>query len=224
MGRLVQAADRHQASFLPASLEDYVDADNPVRIVDAFIDELELPYGSTDIGTRLIDHGAQGIMIPHVESAAQAREMVEVYRTPPRGTRSDAGGVLTRWAPLSRDEKLTFRNDNLLLSVAIESVTALENVEDIAAVDGIDVISIGSADQSVDLGIPKSFENEKLLAAFKRVGDAARANGKALRLSGWYSHEFFRVAINYGANVIIVSGDDTLEEDMRDRMRAFNGL
>jgi len=42
MGRFVEAADRHQASFLPACLEDYVDADNPVRIIDAFVDELEL--------------------------------------------------------------------------------------------------------------------------------------------------------------------------------------
>ena len=42
MGRFVQAADRDRASFLPACLEDYVDADNPVRVIDAFIDELDL--------------------------------------------------------------------------------------------------------------------------------------------------------------------------------------
>ncbi|HQS49033.1 MAG TPA: hypothetical protein PK706_21765 [Xanthobacteraceae bacterium] len=42
MGRFVEAADRHQASFLPACLEDYVDPDNPVRIIDAFVDELDL--------------------------------------------------------------------------------------------------------------------------------------------------------------------------------------
>lgn len=42
MGRFVEAANRDQASFLPACLEDYVDADNPVRIIDAFVDELDL--------------------------------------------------------------------------------------------------------------------------------------------------------------------------------------
>lgn len=42
MGRFVEAADRHQSSFLPACLDDYVDPDNPVRVIDAFVDELDL--------------------------------------------------------------------------------------------------------------------------------------------------------------------------------------
>jgi hypothetical protein len=56
MGRFVEAADRHQASFLPACLEDYVDADNPVRIIDAFVDEL----GLAELGFARVQPAATG--------------------------------------------------------------------------------------------------------------------------------------------------------------------
>ena len=52
MGRFVEAADRHQASFLPACLDDYVDPENPVRIIDAFVDELDL----AELGFARVQH------------------------------------------------------------------------------------------------------------------------------------------------------------------------
>ncbi|MDB5614643.1 MAG: hypothetical protein JWQ22_2296, partial [Devosia sp.] len=56
MGRFVEVADRYQASFLPACLEDYVDTDNPVRIIDAFVDELDL----AELGFERVQPAATG--------------------------------------------------------------------------------------------------------------------------------------------------------------------
>ena len=129
---------------------------------------------------RALDMGADGIMVPMVESAAQAEKIVQCAKYPPMGKR---GAVFS----VSHDnyqggdiaEKVEAANQNTLLLAQIETVEGLQNVEEIAAVDGIDVLFVGPADLSCSLGIPGKFADPKIRAAEDAVVEACRQHNKA---------------------------------------------
>jgi 2-dehydro-3-deoxyglucarate aldolase/4-hydroxy-2-oxoheptanedioate aldolase len=129
---------------------------------------------------RVLDIGAMGIMVPMVETEEQAQRIADSCRYPPVGRRGAAFGVAhddyTGGDVLA---KMQQANDNVLLIAQIETARGLENVEQIAAVDGIDILWIGQFDLSISLGIPGQFDHPKFQAAVKRIVDVATQNGKA---------------------------------------------
>jgi 2-keto-3-deoxy-L-rhamnonate aldolase RhmA len=127
-----------------------------------------------------LDAGALGVMVPMVESGDQARLIVASAKYPPVGRRGvgvyypddvEAGGLA---ATLSK------ANDELLLIAQIETVAGVAHVEEIAAVDGIDVLWIGHFDLTTSLGTPGEFWNAEHTAAVDRVFDACRSHGKSV--------------------------------------------
>jgi 2-keto-3-deoxy-L-rhamnonate aldolase RhmA len=102
---------------------------------------------------RVLDAGAAGIMIPHIDTPEQAADAVRAMRFPPVGTRG-AGGTSRagRWGMLPSDEYLRVGNEDILLIVQLESLTALTNATAIARVPGVDFMFIGPADLSLDMG------------------------------------------------------------------------
>jgi 2-keto-3-deoxy-L-rhamnonate aldolase RhmA len=128
---------------------------------------------------RALDAGAHGVMIPRVDLPEQAREAVSYMRYPPAGVRGLA--LSTRGAGLGErtHEEVASINDQVLGIIQIESASAVEHVEEIAAIDGVDVLFVGPTDLSHSLGIPGQFENPVYLAALERVVGAARAAGKS---------------------------------------------
>ncbi len=128
---------------------------------------------------RMLDYGADGILCPMIESAAQAEEFSRSLRYPPAGTRGMTG--IFRASDYNNDFDGYFRNSgDVFAAVQIESVKAVENVEAIAAVPGIDMLFIGHSDLSVDYGCYKDFADPRIIAAEKRIIAAAGANGKAV--------------------------------------------
>ena len=110
------------------------------------------PIGETWILKQLLDIGAQTILVPMVESAAQARELVRAVNYPPRGIRG-VGAALARASAFSRiPDYLTTANDQVCLLVQVESLAALSAIEEIAAVDGIHGVFIGPSDLAADMG------------------------------------------------------------------------
>jgi 2-keto-3-deoxy-L-rhamnonate aldolase RhmA len=135
--------------------------------------------------TRILDCGAQGVMVPHVQNAAEARAIVAACRFPPYGHRSAAGSTpALGYAALSQGEVNRRLNDNTLLMAMIETPEAVENVEAIAAVEGIDTLHIGSTDLSTEMGIPGEYQHPRMRAAFEAVARAAKANGKSMGVGG----------------------------------------
>lgn len=128
---------------------------------------------------RALDTGAHGVMIPRVDLPEQAREAVSYMRYPPAGVRGLA--LSTRGAGLGErtHEEVASINDQVLGIIQIESASAVEHVEEIAAIDGVDVLFVGPTDLSHSLGIPGQFENPVYLAALERVVAAARVAGKS---------------------------------------------
>ena len=128
---------------------------------------------------RVLDLGASGIMVPYVSSAAEAERAVAAMRYPPRGIRGVA--KLNRGSGFGRDFDDYFaRSHELLLTVVqIETEEAVNCIDDIASVDGVDVLFIGPLDLSVNLGIPQQFDHPRFQDARARVAEAARKAGKA---------------------------------------------
>jgi len=171
---------------------------------------VRVPGDSPETGARLLDSGAQGLIIPHVHTADQARAAVENYRVPPLGKRAEGGGSLIGWQPLPKAEIFRRVNENTLLAVMAESAEAIDNIDEIAAVEGVDVIVVGSNDLAADMGIPVDGEHPRLIAAYKKVVAAANRHGKAVRLGGIYDPQFLQRTIELGSRFITVTGDTRL--------------
>lgn len=130
---------------------------------------------------RALDVGARGVMIPMVESAAQAQAIADATRYPPVGRRGAAFGFAhddyEGGSPL---DKINAANEEILVIAQIETERGLDAVEEIAAVDGIDVLWVGHFDLTNFLGIPGQFDHPKYLDALERVVKAGRKAGKGL--------------------------------------------
>jgi len=160
---------------------------------------------------RILDGGAQGIVVPHMSCADDARAAVAATRFPPQGQRSSGGAApQLGWADLPSIEGSARQNAELLLVGMIEDRAGLQNVDEIAAVDGIDVLSVGTNDLSLDLGVPNDFFHPEIEAAHARVVAAGRKHGKAVRLGGRYSKTDVDEAIRRGATFVTLATDTQL--------------
>ncbi len=129
---------------------------------------------------RVLDLGALGVMVPMVESAEQARSIVQFAKYPPQGRRGCAFGVAhDDYTGGDIVAKMTAANERGLLIALIETAAGLEDVEAIAAVHGIDVLWIGHYDLTASLGIPGAFTHPRYLDAVRRILAACERHGKA---------------------------------------------
>jgi len=186
-----------------------------VASLDAGIAPLvRVPENQYWMATRAMDGGAQGIIMPHVDTVEQARETVRQLRYPPVGRRSISSmqvHVNFRSVPVAQ---LTRELDqDFLIAIMLETETAIENCEAIAAVEGIDVIMIGGNDLCFDMGIPGDVMNPRVVSAFQRVADAASKNGKHLGLGGIRKAEELKVYFDMGYRFILAANDVTLLVD-----------
>lgn len=141
---------------------------------------VRVPRGEYAWLARALDLGARGVMIPMVESAEQARSIVQACRYPPVGRRGAAFGF-AQCDYLGGDvaEKIRRSHERTMVIAQIETERGLEQVEEVAAVDGVDVLWVGHFDLSNFLGIPGRFDDPRFDAAMRRVAEVARRHGKA---------------------------------------------
>jgi 2-keto-3-deoxy-L-rhamnonate aldolase RhmA len=141
---------------------------------------VRVPRGEYTFLARALDLGARGVMIPMVESAAHARSIVEACRYPPVGRRGAAFGFAQcDYQGGDVGEKITRYHERTLVIAQIETERGLDQVEEIAAVDGIDVLWVGHFDLSNFMGIPAKFSDPRFDAAMRKVADVARRHRKA---------------------------------------------
>lgn len=117
---------------------------------------------------RVLDTGAAGVMVPMVESADEAERIVEAVRYPPDGIRGIAGGRASRYG-LNMEEYVAAANDSVVTIAQIETREGLQNVGEIAAVDGIDALFVGPADLSGALDVFGEWDSNRLSDAMNRV-------------------------------------------------------
>ncbi len=140
---------------------------------------VRVPGFSGHFISRCLDLGALGIMVPNVKSAADAREFVAAAKYAPDGRRGmGLGGAHTAYEAPDPREYADWANANTVLMAQIESVEAVDQIDDILAVPGIDVGWIGQMDLSLSLGIVGQYDDERFLEAQRRVAEACRRHGK----------------------------------------------
>lgn len=136
---------------------------------------------SRDLITRALDAGAHGVMVPQVETAEVAAAAVAATRYGPGGTRGTAGSRRNGFGlRMAYGEYVEAANAATAVILQVESMAAVENVDAIAAVPGIDCLFIGLTDLSVDLGVAGQYDAPEVDAAVDRVLSAGVANGVAI--------------------------------------------
>lgn len=139
------------------------------------------PVGETWILKQLLDAGCQTLLIPMVETAQQAQQMVEAVRYPPHGCRG-VGAALARASGYGAEtDYLRTANDEICLLLQIESRKGLAALDEIAEIDGVDGIFIGPADLAADMGYlgrPKEDAvQDAIRDAFGRIKRAGKKSG-----------------------------------------------
>ena len=125
---------------------------------------------------RALDAGAAGVMIPRLETIEQVTEVVKHMSYPPFGDRGVA--TYNRSAKWGRDLTGLTEKAKAACIIQIETLKALENVEEISKIDGVDLLFVGPLDLSFALGVPRDFKNPKFVEAAAKVVAAAKANNK----------------------------------------------
>lgn len=133
---------------------------------------------------RALDWGAAGIFVPEIKTADEARLVVEAAKYPPAGQRGVDPYRPIKYGMEDIRAYMEQANDQTAVCLNIELSEAIENIEEIVQVEGIDVINIGPADLSTSLGIPFELDHPKMLAAIDRVLEAALPRNLTIGLSG----------------------------------------
>jgi 2-keto-3-deoxy-L-rhamnonate aldolase RhmA len=158
---------------------------------------------------RVLDGGAMGVVVPHVDTVEQAQAAVSHCKFPPIGHRSMTGTLpQTGFNPMPAGEMAKAVNDNTLVIVMIETPEAVENADAIAAADGVDVLLIGTNDLSAEMGLHGQFGHERVTAAYEAVIAACRKHGKFPGMGGVYDEELSTRYIGMGAQFLL-GGSDT---------------
>jgi 2-keto-3-deoxy-L-rhamnonate aldolase RhmA len=183
-----------------------------VAALDAGIAPLvRVPHGELAMGTRCLDAGGLGLVIPHVDSADEARAMVDAFKFAPLGRRS-IGGAYPQFgfASVPAAEVVSGLNDATLVVAMIETPRAVQNAEHIAAVPGIDVLLMGTNDLCLEMGIPGKLEDERVVSAIDTVVAACRKHGKWPGLGGVYGRELMKRYVGRGMRFVLAGNDISL--------------
>src|SRR6266446_171574 len=131
--------------------------------------------------SRVLDGGAQGVIVPHVNNRREAEAVVRNCRFPPLGQRSVMGlGPALGYRAMPLGEINDRLNADTAVIVMLETAEGIDNAEAVAALPGIDVLLIGSGDLTTDYGIPGQVDHPRLRAAYESVAEACRAHGEVL--------------------------------------------
>ncbi len=169
-----------------------------------------VPRGEYHFLARALDIGCHGVMIPMVESEAQARAIVEATHYPPRGRRGAAFGFAhDDYSAGDPKTKMRAADARTLVIAQIETERGLEQVDAIAAVDGIDVLWVGHFDLTNFLGIPGQFDNPAYVKAVERIVAAGRKNKKGLGFMA-ASADWARQYKKLGFNMLAAGPDQAL--------------
>ncbi|MBM3792682.1 MAG: aldolase [Acidobacteria bacterium] len=128
---------------------------------------------------RPLEAGATSLMVPHCMSGAEARAIGQATRFQPLGRRAlDSGNVDGHYCLIPLAEYLQKANENTFIVVQIEDPEALDQIDEIVAAPGVDVVFVGPADLSHGLGVPGQFQDRRVQKAIEDVADACRKHGK----------------------------------------------
>jgi len=142
---------------------------------------IRVPDNQDHIVIKTLDMGCDGVQAPMIENVEDARKLVKASKYHPAGNRSISFATRSaRYGTVPRSEYIQSSNANQVVIAQLESWSAVEQADAIAAIDGIDILFVGPADLSQSLGIPGQSADPTVVDGIRRVGEAAARHGKIL--------------------------------------------
>jgi 4-hydroxy-2-oxoheptanedioate aldolase len=164
------------------------------------------PVNDTVLIKQYLDLGIQNLLVPMVNSADEAAACVAATRYPPHGVRG-VGSALARASRWNRiPDYLSRAADTVSVTVQIESTAAVDAVEDILAVDGVDAIFLGPSDLAASMGVLGQQEHPEVRAAVERCIAAAKTAGKPAGVNA-FAPATARAYLDAGAAFVLVGAD-----------------
>lgn len=181
---------------------------------------VRVPAGEYHFVARAFDMGAHGVMVPMVETREQAEAIVSFANYPPHGRRGAAFGIAhDDYRGGHPSEKMKASRARNLVICQVETARGLANVDEIAAVEGVDILWVGHFDLTNFMGIPAAFDHPDYLAAIDRCVAAARRNDKPagfMALDAKWAADYWKLGfdiIAYGLDHLLYQG--ALAEGMK---------
>jgi 2-keto-3-deoxy-L-rhamnonate aldolase RhmA len=198
--------DAEHGSLEPETLKHLMQAMNGSGCVPI----VRPPWNDPVLIKRILDVGAYGVLVPWVSNKAAAEAAVRACRYPPEGIRGYGPRRAGRFDP----DYYQTANDAIMVIVQIETAEAVDNLDDILAVNGVDGCYIGPYDLSsnLGLGLPPPWDNPEYLAVFDRVVKAAARHGKPAGMYAsvdnieWAQERGFRLNTVGGADKFLITG------------------
>jgi 2-keto-3-deoxy-L-rhamnonate aldolase RhmA len=213
-GEVVRALKTAGFDFLFIDLEHgSMSLDDAAQISGVAVDLgmaplVRVPAGEYSMATRALDNGALGIVMPHTDTAEEARRIVEKLKHPPIGHRSVSSSIPQfNFKPVPITEMAAVVNKATLVVVMLETPTAIENAAEIAAVPGVDVLLIGTNDLCAEMGIHGDFGNARVGDAYRRLTEACRKAGKWPGMAGIYDPKLIERYLPLGPRFILAGSD-----------------
>ncbi|GAA0904841.1 aldolase/citrate lyase family protein [Virgisporangium aurantiacum] len=169
---------------------------------------VRVPDHGLSVIQRVLDAGAAGVVVPHVDTVEQARAVVRATCFPPRGDRGSGGTSRAgRWGLLPRADYLEYGNEQALCVVQLESEVAIRNAREILALDGIDAAFVGTADLSMSMGVAAGSDevDRPAMSALAAAAAAGVPIGTASATS-----DQARAALARGYDYVVVSNDTSI--------------
>lgn len=166
------------------------------------------PGHDPTICSRLLDGGAGGLLVPHVDRPDDIRPILDACKFAPIGHRS-YGGPLPQlgYASLPHREHMAAANARSLIIAMVESPTSVANAEAIAALEGVDMLSFGTHDLTLAMGIPGELDHPRVEEAYRTVIAACRVHGKSAGLGGIADRALLERYLPLGFTAISIASD-----------------
>jgi len=158
--------------------------------------------------TRVIDTGAMGVIVPHVDTRAEAEHIVDTCKFPPVGHRSISGpNPVSRYRAMSPAENVEYMNQQTILVAMLETPAAIERADEIASVPGLDMILVGTHDLTAEMGILGQFGDARFSDAMRSVATACTKHGKVMGVAGISDLELLADLVALGVRFVSAGTD-----------------
>ena len=205
--------DTEHAARSRSEVADYMAAFNYTGVVPI----VRVPIPASHYVTMFLDAGAQGVLAPYCETVDEVKEVVAATKWKPlKGALARKAVDLGEFPSEETKEYLENRNRNNVCIIGIESVPAIENLESILEVDGIDAIFVGPNDLSITLGVPDQYDHPDYEAALREIIEKCRAADTPV-LIHHQTVELTQKWLREGARFVLYSSDArTMHNGYRD--------
>ncbi|KAJ4354126.1 uncharacterized protein N0V89_005859 [Didymosphaeria variabile] len=138
--------------------------------------------------SRVLDGGALGVIVPHIRTVQDAKDVVAAAKFQPQGHRSSTNGLPHfQFRSIAAKKSNPVVNANTLVIPMVETLEAVEIVEELAALEGVDSLLIGTNDMTAEMGIPGDYENPRLTEVYRKTIDACNKHGKWVGCGGLHA-------------------------------------